>query len=274
MSKPGSSPQDAHPNSEDLVCGQVLAACREGDCPVCGHEADAARRSLEALLHEQVTDPLTRRRLRQSHGLCPAHTGLLASLPHANLAVALIYQQLLRDALEQLGQGHAARSGRRFPRPAGAPPLAGWHHAKAACYLCLAGEARVASDLAVILRHFTEPAFREHFGRSAGLCLPHLAKLVDLDPDHPTLPAVLAWHETRWRELDAELGEFARKFDYRYAKEPMGRERDSWLRVLRLFAGTRDVIPGGFGSGPARGEASPQDSARHDTGAGEPRQGD
>ena len=274
MSTPIPLPQDAYPHSEDLVCGQVLAACREGDCPVCGREADAVRRSLEALLHEQVTDPLTRRGLRQSHGLCPAHTGLLASLPHANLAVAVIYQQLLRDAREQLGQEHAARSGRRFQNTVGASPLAMWHRARAACHLCLTGEARVVSDLAVIRTHFTESAFREHFGRSAGLCLPHLAQLVDLGPDHPMLPAVLAWHETRWRELDEELGEFARKVDYRYTKEPMGRERDSWLRVLRLFAGTRDVIPGGFGAGPAMGEASPQDSAGHDTGAGEPRQGD
>lgn len=274
MSNPVSLPQDAYPNSEDLVCGQVLAACREGDCPVCGREADAVRRSLEALLHEQVTDPLTRRRLRESHGLCPAHTGLLASLPHANLAVALIYQQLLRDAREQLGQAPAARSGRRLQNPAGASPLAMWHRARAACHLCLTGEARVASDLTVIRKYFTEPAFREHFGRSAGLCLPHLAQLVDLGPDHPTLPAVLAWHEARWRELDAELGEFARKFDYRYAKEPMGCERDSWLRVLRLFAGTRDVFPRGLGARPAMGGANPQEGAGHHTGAGEPRQGD
>ena len=232
------------------------------------------RRSLEALLHEQVTDPVTRRGLRQSHGLCPVHTGLLASLPHANLAVALIYQQLLRDAREQLGQGPAARSGRRFPNPAGASPLAVWHRARAACHLCLTGEARVVSDLAVIRKYFPEPTFQEHFGRSAGLCLPHLAKLVDLGPDHPTLPAVLAWHETRWRELDAELGEFARKFDYRYTKEPMGRERDSWLRVLRLFAGTRDVFSQGLGAGPAMGGASPQDGAEHHTGADEPHQAD
>jgi len=273
MATPVSLPQDAYPNSEDLVCGQVLAACREGDCPVCGREADAVRRSLEALLHEQVTDPLTRRRLRQSHGLCPAHTGLLASLPHANLAVALIYQQLLRDAREQLGQG-PARSGRRSLHPGGVPSLATWHRGRSACYLCLVGEARVSSDLAVIRKHFTEPVFRAHFGRSAGLCLPHLATLVELSPDHPTLPDVLAWHETRWRDLDAELGEFARKFDYRYAKEPMGRERDSWLRVLRLFAGTRDVFPRGLGAVPAMDGASPQDGLGRPASADESRQGE
>jgi hypothetical protein len=268
-----SLPREATPSPEDLVCGQILAACREGDCPICGREADTVRRSLEALLHEQVTDPLIRRRLRQSHGLCPAHTRLLASLPHANLAVAVIYQDLLRAAHEQLRLGLAAGTG-RVKRPAGAIPLAAWHRAKAACPVCLAGEARVASDLAVILQHFVEPAFRDRFARSAGLCLPHLAHLVEIGSEHPTLPAVLAWHEARWRELDAELGEFARKFDYRYAAEPMGRERDSWLRVLRLFVGTRNILPGGWEAGPTEDSQSSEGSAGCQMGAGEPRPGE
>jgi len=253
MSKPVSSLQDGRPHSEEFVCGQILAACREGDCPVCGREADAARRSLEALLHEHVTDPLLRRRLQQSHGLCPAHTRLLANLPNANLAVALIYQQLLEEACEQLGPGHAAGSRRRFKRPASASRLPEWHGARAACHVCLTEDARAASDLAVILQHFAEPDFREHFSRSAGLCLPHLGQLVGLRPDHPTVSAVLAWHEARWRELGTELGEFVRKFDYRYATEPMGRERDSWIRVLRLFVGTRDPFPRGLDTEPTTG---------------------
>jgi hypothetical protein len=264
-------PQEATPNDADLVCGQVLAACREGDCPVCSREADAVRRSLEALLREQVNDPLIRRRLRDSHGLCPAHTGLLASLPHANLAVALIYQDLLRDAHERL---RLAAGTRRHGKRSADVPLAGWHRARAACHICLAGEARVASDLAVILQHFAEPAFREQFASSAGLCLPHLAQLMDLGPGDPTLPAILAWHEVRWRELETELGEFARKFDYRYAREPMGRERDSWLRVLRLFVGTWDAFPEGRKATPFTPNDLGQDSAAPASGAGEPRPGE
>lgn len=274
MADPISLAQEATPAPEDLVCGQILAACREGDCPVCDREADTVRRSLEALLHEQVTDPLLRRRLRQSHGLCSTHTELLASLPHANLAVALIYQDLLRDAQEQLRLGLAAGVRRRGTRPAGAFPLTGWHQGRATCHICLAGAARVTSDLTVILRHFAEAAFQVFFAQSAGLCLPHLAQVGEVGPTHPNLPAVLAWHAARWRDLETELGEFVRKFDHRYAREPMGRERDSWLRVLRLFVGTRDGVSGGLAAEPSAGRAHTPGNAGCDTGAGEPRRGE
>jgi hypothetical protein len=44
------------------------------------------------------------------------------------------------------------------------------------------------------------------------------------------------------------LGEFARKFDYRYADEAKGRESSSWHRALEIFVGRAAVF------GPERGD--------------------
>jgi hypothetical protein len=221
----------------DLVCGQILAACRKGECPVCFRVAEAARKRLEALLAEHATDPETRHRLRAARGFCASHTWLLATVAHANLGVALIYHDLLRDVLVQLAQS-APRTPRRASRTGVRVPRRSHDLAAATCLVCREGETLTASDLGVIVAHFGESRFLEGFAHSAGLCLPHLRHLADCAAGHPNLDRVFAWHAARWAELDADLVEFARKFDYRYAREPMGRERDSWLRVLQVFAGT------------------------------------
>lgn len=234
MAEVPSNETDAGAN--DLVCGQVLAACRTGECPVCFRVAAAARKRLEELLAEHATDPETRQRLRHSRGFCATHTWLLPTVAHANLGVALIYHDLLRDALVQLEQRarQTLRGGSR--RIVRASPVR-HNRPEATCLICREGETLTMSDLGVIVAHFADSRFLAGFARSAGLCLPHVLRLVDLAGGHPNLGSVLAWHATRWHELEADLVEFARKFDYRYAREPMGRERDSWLRVLQVFGG-------------------------------------
>lgn len=237
----------------DLVCGQVLAACRKGECPVCFRLAEAARKRLDALLAEHATDPETRKHLRYSRGFCSTHTWLLPTVPHANLGVALIYHDLLRDVLDQLEDrarrpppGVSKKLGRASPKRRALP--------EGTCPLCQDGEGVTASTLGVIVAHFSEPGFQTGFARSGGLCLPHLLRLADLAAGHPNLESVLAWHATRWNELDADLVEFTRKFDYRYAREPMGRERDSWLRVLQVFAGKPERWLRGLSSYTSAGE--------------------
>ena len=48
---------------------------------------------------------------------------------------------------------------------------------------------------------------------------------------------LLASLEARLVCLSLQLGELARKHDYRFAGEPWGEEGDSWLRALDFFGG-------------------------------------
>lgn len=61
------------------------------------------------------------------------------------------------------------------------------------------------------------------------MCFGHL----DLLSDGPLKDAF----RQRLEEVQGELAEFIRKNDYRYANEPSGDERDSWLRALRALGG-------------------------------------
>jgi hypothetical protein len=47
-----------------------------------------------------------------------------------------------------------------------------------------------------------------------------------------------------WSALQVELEELIRKFDYRFAHEPMGSEADAWERVVALLAGAKDYGDG------------------------------
>jgi hypothetical protein len=96
--------------------------------------------------------------------------------------------------------------------------------------------------LNTILDFIAELEFSEAFGRSAGLCLPHLTRALEVGKDRPDVVPLLSAHRARWEDLRWELDESVRKFDYRYADEAKGREGNSWSRALELFAGRAGVF--------------------------------
>jgi hypothetical protein len=56
---------------------------------------------------------------------------------------------------------------------------------------------------------------------------------------HAHLPAVLTAQQVHLQTLQAELHAFIRKLDYRFARQPYGREADAWQRVVALYSGVR-----------------------------------
>ncbi|MDH7487937.1 MAG: DUF6062 family protein [Anaerolineae bacterium] len=69
-------------------------------------------------------------------------------------------------------------------------------------------------------------------------CLPHarLALETSTPPEARTWTAAIA---ARMGPLVRDLGELIRKHDYRFSDEPLGKEKDSWLRALVFFGGER-----------------------------------
>lgn len=92
---------------------RLVEACGQPGCPVCRCVADASRRYLQALVHEQVTDVETRRRLRRAGGFCAAHAGMLEVLPGAAFGAAVLHEDLLRLAIERFERQAAASASPR-----------------------------------------------------------------------------------------------------------------------------------------------------------------
>jgi hypothetical protein len=76
---------------------------------------------------------------------------------------------------------------------------------------------------------------------SAGLCLPHLRRVLELARDQAAFERLLAITQEKIAELAGELDEFIRKNDYRFSQEGFGAEGDSWQRAIAWMVGARGV---------------------------------
>ena len=59
--------------------------------------------------------------------------------------------------------------------------------------------------------------------------------------DRDVAERIIAIQQQGWKRLLGELDEFIRKQDYRFREEPIGSERDSWIRAVALVSGQPGV---------------------------------
>jgi hypothetical protein len=229
----------------------LVEACGKPGCPVCRCLRESTFRSLDALLYEQVTDPATRGVLDQSWGFCAWHAGMSKEVQNAGLGIAIIYQDLLGQVRE-----HLTASRREL---AGSPVVRGWRrlfrrHEPVAlvrarairkrCPLChLVGSAEV-SYLHTLLEYGEDPEFDRAYGRSAGLCLPHLILALASHPGHRGVAPLLVRTVGKLDQLAKELRGFIDKHDYRKHAPFSDEEAASWTDALGFLVGD----PGLFGN--------------------------
>jgi hypothetical protein len=184
---------------------EVLEVLREPVCAVCQLTARAGRAYLAGVIEGGINDPETRADWRRRGGLCPHHWVVARGLEAPALPLAILSEDLLEEGLK----GH-------LPRPPRCP----------ACAVEARAEARYLAAIVAL----PEPRLFAALEAGKGfLCLDHLARL----PEGPKQ----ARFRARLKEILADLKTFQRKYDYRFAKEPMGRERDAWLRAVRALGG-------------------------------------
>ena len=83
------------------------------------------------------------------------------------------------------------------------------------------------------------PALTQVLSASGGLCLPHLDQALQAAATPQAYQALQSICQERIESLRAELGEFIRKNDYRFSKEPVGSEGNAWKRAAILTAGEK-----------------------------------
>jgi hypothetical protein len=217
-------------------------------CPVCFLAERNSFRFLDALLYERVNDVGTREGLRKSLGFCNWHAWKCLEVPNAPLGLGIIHQDLLGQILESLGRIHRSFPirhpflrrlwGRRKAKKA-FPPIRPGH----SCPACRSVRFFEEMYLEILLDYISEEDFGREFSRSSGVCFPHLTIAVEKYPGHRNLGMLIQKQMKKWESLKAELEEFIRKHDYKYADEPRGEESDSWMRALEMLAGKREVFP-------------------------------
>jgi hypothetical protein len=228
----------------------IIDACAQPGCPLCRLSDAVVQRYLDAILYEAVNDPPTRAVLTRSQGYCNDHAWRLTQATGgAALGVALIYRGLLTDIGAALdGARYDQRRSlfkpdRDSPRrvAAGLPPRS--LQAELGCPACAQRdqmEALAARALVEALAR-RDALMQAALAASAGLCLVHLRAALALAPNTAAFDFLRDDARQHLARLAAELSEYIRKNDYRFAGEPIGAEGDSWQRALAALVGTRGL---------------------------------
>jgi len=209
----------------------VLEALKTSqECPLCHLEADAIQAYFDPVLYEAVNDPKLRSELIRSKGYCHRHAHFLAGMRDC-LGKAIIYQdqvQLFKELLTKkalIGLDRISEMNDKSICPA--------------CRSQLTARRRYVQTL---MEGLVTPEIKTTYQASPGVCMPHLAILLESIKD----PAIQNYlYETEERNLTGlwgELQEFIRKNDYRYSDESFGEERDSWSRAIQKLTGNKIVF--------------------------------
>jgi hypothetical protein len=225
----------------------LIEALQRPGCALCYLAHQKSQRYVETLLDNAVTDVDQRDAWRRAKGFCYWHAGMATTVPQAAGSLAILYADVLRHETEHLATLRPALLPARWQswllRPRLAKRVQHWlkvWQQRDACPACRLWQEQEQLCLAVFLDDWHDPTLQTAFTQSRGLCVRHLTHLIAHGRTHPHLPACLAAQQEHLQALQAELQEFIRKLDYRFAREPYGSEADAWQRVITLFVG----IPG------------------------------
>ena len=214
---------------EDLNLANLVESLSANGYPLCSILKERIEKFLYNFLDETVTDVDTRLKIRKDFGFCCAHAWMLQKNENC-LGQGIIYQDLVETF-------H-----RNFIFPADPRKTRKCLDSLVASRKCLICDhaARIEKRyLEVFSDSFDKPELKEAYSKSQGLCLDHMVAAVRGWRSSKTITSYLETESARLKELDAELKEFIRKFDYRYAGEKFGREKDSWIRAIEKISGRR-----------------------------------
>lgn len=240
----------------------ILKLLARRGCPICSGCHDELERYWFWFFNESYGEASVAAQYIASYGFCPEHTRAIARRG-AVWPISVIYDWTLRNTLPALRQarqalGEGERSDgirfRAFKRQLAAV------QPKGRCIICQMVDetaTRLVDDLLLVLTHDAETQHR--FRAGDGLCMPHFfLALQCAQPDRLVgLRLVFDVQLAQLETLYAELEEYFRKSDYRFANEPRGTEQTAWLRAVQRFAGDTTML--------AHGQEEMRDSSNSDS---------
>jgi hypothetical protein len=204
-------------------------------CPLCRVRHDAARRYLESLLWENVTDITFRKRLAAGRGFCRAHVHELLAAERTrgggSVSTAILLAAALRARLaeiERLPSKSGARS-RAFEQARRAPQ----------CPVCESVASNEADAVSALADRSGEPSWAAALAR-AEFCLDDLLLLWSTAAERgaPGWPKIAAAQLARLRALGERLDSFAHHSSYDRRHLLTDEERSASNEAAALLGGS------------------------------------
>jgi len=214
----------------------LIEAFSEPGCPVCRVSLELARHYVDSILYEYVNDPGVRDEIRKSHGYCNEHAWWMLDVGGAGLGIAIFQRDIVQtvlDLTETLPNGRNA--------PQSAQELLKRLQPTAECPVCAHRRTMDDITLDTLLQHIGDEKLARALVGSAGLCLPHFSRALELVDNAEALKQLVALQQSTLTRLRDDLAEFIRKNDYRFRDEGFGKEGDSWRRAIGIVSGERGV---------------------------------
>jgi hypothetical protein len=217
-------------------------ALKQRGCAVCQLVKDAGLSYLDNLLYELVNDPDVQTGFRDSLGLCNRHAYRMTDM-RDGLGTSILYRVVVRRELELLSQvsepskrssvlsGFLWRSSTDTP----AIPEPG-----IGCMVCRAEEEAEERYLRVLLEGAEDGSLEGLLDGPGAACVRHLSRASALAGGGLPRPLIDV-SRAALEELEADLDEFIRHKDHRFADEPWGKERDAWKRAVERIVGQREL---------------------------------
>jgi len=225
----------------------LIDAMKIPGCLFCNRMEVLSLKFLDNLFYERVTDVWTRLGLRKAKGFCNWHAWMSTEIPDGNSGIAIIYKDLLDAEISKLSEwmkargSSANRKNLRHWKKDLHTFLPSWIN-KASCPIREMIEDHERMEANALLDFIDEEKFSREFEKSSGICIKHMVYIMQNFGEHPNLLLLGEKQMKKYQFLSDELGEFIRKLDYRFSKEPKGSEADSWKRVVEQFSGHREIF--------------------------------
>lgn len=222
-------------------------ACATSGCPFCALRLQRVRRYLSRLLYEYATAPDMHARLAASRGFCARHAALASEVLRTErtdgVPVALLYESVVAGALASLEE--ARRRTRRGRTASRAVRLVQALEAQGPCPPCEFERNADTDAVRLLVQELEQDQGRGPLARayreSAGACMPHLARLARECTADASLDWLLDHAQAAMVRLASELTAYIDKHGLDRRHEPLGEERDCWIRAMERFAGRLDT---------------------------------
>jgi hypothetical protein len=229
----------------------LLTAMQHEGCPVCQVVMEAMKQAMDTWRYEGFTDVEQRYVAIRARGFCPLHTWQLAR-HHTSLPLALVYQNIVSDILEQTDLASATLPKPRISwltrlkylfRPPNVSQLVSSEQLYTSCPFCRVRANAEQRILDTFLSLFSAEQTQLRFRQSTGLCRLHFLRTLELaQVKKPAQRYVLIQCQRAClQRLLEELQEQIRKSDYHADAEERGEEMTAWRRAAKWNAGNPGV---------------------------------